>query len=50
MTLRYNPKGRIEEWEDEWREDVSELLTGQKMSFAEMLGEDHGKTTDNAES
>lgn len=50
MTLRYNPKGRIEEWEDEWREDVSELLAGKKMSFAEMLGEDHERKNDNTES
>lgn len=49
MILRYNPKGRIEEWEDEWREDASELLAGQKMSFSEMLGEDHEKKTDNIE-
>ena len=50
MILRYNPKGRIEEWKDEWREDISELLSGQKMSLAEILGEDHEKKTDNAES
>ena len=26
MTLRYNPMGKIEEWDDEWREDVSALV------------------------
>lgn len=26
MILRYNPMGKIEEWDDEWREDVSALV------------------------
>ena len=42
MVLRYNPMGKIEEWEDEWREDVSALVSQTEKSPSErqLQGED----------
>lgn len=47
MILEYRPRGKG--WEEEWREDVQHL-TRQKMSFAEILGENNERTADNDES